>query len=530
MSPNEHRRNQHPNSSPNHAFETNSRFFPVISSQVAYRNNELNSNVPTSPRNPTNRPSTPSNSPARPQLALNDGMFYVRPESDSQSLNLEEQDVELSNTDPNRAPNSSPVSPHQEVIASALGFSSNSRVYQLSATNSSNGAHNSTMSLMGSLVDSPSSKEIRKYLASRPVTAPTGHRKRIIKLTKPDHNLEAPGLKDDFYCNVVSWSKMTNRIAVGLNKSVYSWSTNNDVVLMHHDNYITVTAVSYSDHDYILIGKDNGEVLMLSQRENAIKATLSNHDRSIFCFQWFPGSRQFLAGDSKGDVLCVNVTEDSMGNVSLRIQCILECHQQQICGLALSNDSQLLAVGGNDNCCSIWDVSDVLAPKIKSVLPHKAAVKAIAFCPWANSILATGGGSNDRTIRFWHANTGTLLNTFAAKAQVTSLFWCKDRKELISTFGYGNSEKPLLLSVFSYPEMTPLIEVSSTTYLRCLSACQSPDRSSICVAANDSFVRIYKIWQSTEGPPLSPGSRSIGIYGSSLIEMYEGITRGDILR
>lgn len=332
MSPNEHRRNQHPNSSPNHAFETNSRFFPVISSQVAYRNNELNSNVPTLPRNPTNRPSTPSNSPARPQLALNDGMFYVRPESDSQSLNLEEQDVELSNTDPNRAPNSSPVSPHQEVIASALGFSSNSRVYQLSATNSSNGAHNTTMSLMGSLVDSPSSKEIRKYLASRPVTAPTGHRKRIIKLTKPDHNLEAPGLKDDFYCNVVSWSKMTNRIAVGLNKSVYSWSTNNDVVLMHHDNYITVTAVSYSDHDYILIGKDNGEVLMLSQRENAIKATLSNHDRSIFCFQWFPGSRQFLAGDSKGDVLCVNVTEDSMGNVSLRIQCILECHQQQICG------------------------------------------------------------------------------------------------------------------------------------------------------------------------------------------------------
>lgn len=332
MSSNGHRRTQHPNSSPNHAFETNSRFFPVISSQIAYRNNESSSNVPTLPRNPTNRPSTPSNSPGRPQLALNDGMFYVRPESGSQSLNLEEQDAELSNTDSNGTPNSSPVSPHQEVIASALGFSSHSRVYQLSATNSSNGAHNSTMSLMGSLVDSPSSKDIRKYLASRPSTAPTGHRKRTIKLTKPDHNLEAPGLKDDFYCNVVSWSKMTNRIAVGLNKSVYSWSTNNDVVLMHHDNYITVTAVSYSDHDYILIGKDNGEVLMLSQRENAVKATLSNHDRSIFCFQWFPDSRQFLAGDSKGDVLYVKITEDSMGNVSLRLQCILECHQQQICG------------------------------------------------------------------------------------------------------------------------------------------------------------------------------------------------------
>ena len=100
---------------------------------------------------------------------------------------------------------------------------------------------------------------------------------------------------------------------MGLNKSVYSWSTNNDVVLMHHDNYITVTAVSYSDHDYILIGKDNGEVLMLSQRENAVKATLSNHDRSIFCFQWFPDSRQFLAGDSKGDVLYVRSNRRQYG-------------------------------------------------------------------------------------------------------------------------------------------------------------------------------------------------------------------------
>lgn len=88
----------------------------------------------------------------------------------------------------------------------------------------------------------------------------------------------------------------------------------------------------------------------------------------------------------------------------------------------------------------------------------------------------------------------------------------------------------MLLSVYSYPDMTSLIEVASTTYLRCLSACQSPDRNSICVAANDSFVRIYKIWPSTEGLSLSPGSRSVGIYGSSLIEMYEGITRGDLLR
>lgn len=326
------RRNYHTNGSPNQAFETNTRFFPILSSSVAYRNNELNSSTTTLPQSPANRSVTPSNSQARPQLSLTEGMFYVRPESVPSSLQLEDTDAELSNIEASRTPHSSPVSPHQEVIADALGFSSHSRVYQLSATHGGVGNYNGSLDFVGPLATSPSSKDTRKYLASRPNTAPTTLRRRTIILTKPDHNLEAPGLKDDFYCNVVSWSKLSNRIAVGLNKSVYSWSTDNDVVLMHHDNYISVTAVSYSNHDYIVIGKDNGEVLLLSQRENTVKATLSNRGKSIFCFQWFPDSNQFLAGDSKGDVLYVKITKDSLGNVTLRLQCVLECHQQQICG------------------------------------------------------------------------------------------------------------------------------------------------------------------------------------------------------
>ncbi len=36
---------------------------------------------------------------------------------------------------------------------------------------------------------------------------------------------------------------------------------------------------------------------------------------------------------------------------------------------------------------------------------HSAAVKAMAWCPWQSNGLATGGGSNDRTIRFWNTDT-----------------------------------------------------------------------------------------------------------------------------
>lgn len=52
---------------------------------------------------------------------------------------------------------------------------------------------------------------------------------------------------------------------------------------------------------------------------------------------------------------------------------------------------------------------------------HLAAVKAIAFCPWRPSLLATGGGSNDKMIHFFHTTSGTTLATIAVSAQVTSL-------------------------------------------------------------------------------------------------------------
>jgi cell division cycle 20-like protein 1 (cofactor of APC complex) len=35
---------------------------------------------------------------------------------------------------------------------------------------------------------------------------------------------------------------------------------------------------------------------------------------------------------------------------------------------------------------------------------HTAAVKALAWSPHKSSLLATGGGSSDKTIKFWNTN------------------------------------------------------------------------------------------------------------------------------
>ena len=187
-------------------------------------------------------------------------------------------------------------------------------------------------------------------------------------------------------------------------------------------------------------------------------------------------------------------------------------------------------MGANDNSCSVWEFASNYKPKLKTILRHRAAVKALAFCPWADALLATGAGSNDRHLRFWHASTGTLLSSHPVNAQVTFLAWCKDKKEIIVSFGYGNSEKPLLLSVFSYPLITPLAQAFGNSYIRCLSACQSPNGVSVGVATSDAFIRIYKIREQSMGLSLSSSTNVQGFYDSPLIELYEGVTKIDSIR
>ena len=49
---------------------------------------------------------------------------------------------------------------------------------------------------------------------------------------------------------------------------------------------------------------------------------------------------------------------------------------------------------------------------------HTAAVKALAWDPHMSGILATGGGTADKTIRFWNVQNGTMLNDMDTGSQV----------------------------------------------------------------------------------------------------------------
>ena len=81
-------------------------------------------------------------------------------------------------------------------------------------------------------------------------------------------------------------------------------------------------------------------------------------------------------------------------------------HRQEVCGLKWSPDNQYLASGGNDNKLFVWNSS--MTQPVHTFTEHLAAVKAIAWSPHHHGLLASGGGTADRCIRFWNTLTGQV--------------------------------------------------------------------------------------------------------------------------
>ena len=67
---------------------------------------------------------------------------------------------------------------------------------------------------------------------------------------------------------------------------------------------------------------------------------------------------------------------------------------------------------------------------------HKAAIKAIAWSPHQHGVLASGGGTADRTIRFWNTLTGHPLQSIDTGSQVRRI---KVQKKYRYNWGTHNS-------------------------------------------------------------------------------------------
>ena len=113
-------------------------------------------------------------------------------------------------------------------------------------------------------------------------------------------------------------------------------------------------------------------------------------------------------------------------------------HTQEVCGLRWRDDGLYLASGSNDNNLLLWDLRRADCPCHSMV--HRAAIKAIAWCPTRRDFLASGAGTADRRVRIWNTITGASVASCSTGAQVTGLTWAPDgTSELVASLGFSTT-------------------------------------------------------------------------------------------
>lgn len=306
-------------------------------------------------------------------------------------------------------------------------------------------------------------------------------------LSAPERVLDAPGLVDDYYLNLLDWSS-GNQVAIGLERNVYVWSaesgTVNSLLECSADTYIS--SVKWSgDGAYVGVGLGTGEVQIWDVEEGAKLRSMFGHETRVGVQGW---NKHLLSTGARSGLVFNHDVRIAQHKIAELVS-----HQGEVCGLEWRADGAQLATGGNDNLVSIWDARSLNAPKFTKT-NHRAAVKALSWCPWQPNLLATGGGSHDRHIHFWNTTSGARVNSIDTGSQVTSLRWSSHYKELASSSGFPDNS----ISIWSYPTLVKNIEIPAHES-RVLHSCLSPDGQMLATAAADESLKFWKLFEKKAG-------------------------------
>lgn len=304
----------------------------------------------------------------------------------------------------------------------------------------------------------------------------------------PDRILDAPEIVDDYYLNLVDWSP-TNILAVALGSTVYLWNAATGTIeqLFELESNDYVCSVSWIQQGpYLAVGTTSGNTELWDCSEMKRARVMNGHAARVGSLAW--NHHVLTSGCRTGQIIHHDVRQRD------HVICTIDAHAQEVCGLKWCPDGKYLASGGNDNMLQIWSsVSGQHHSRpqpLYSLNQHQAAVKALAWCPWSTNILASGGGTADRMIRFWNCNTGTCLNYVDTKSQVCSLLWSTSYKEIVSGHGYAQNQ----LTIWKYPSMNKVAELTGHTS-RVLHLAMSPDGTTVLSAGADETLRLWKCFQ-----------------------------------
>ena len=359
---------------------------------------------------------------------------------------------------------------------------------------------------------------------------------------EPERILDAPNLNDNFYYNPLDWGSK-NILSVSLGSYNYLWNYNNleTYLLTKNENEIEYCSSSFMDNGVCLaLGLNNGTIELWDIEKQIKIRTLVGHSDRVGTLTW--NGYNLYSGSKDTNILS--------HDVRIKNHLIMKLsggHNKEICTIKWNSDFKYLASGGNDNLVCLWDVrgkneknkssfwdilnsqsddenenddnieeddyeynlgsngtnniddnnkyklnsinkkNNIIEP-LTIINKHKGPVKALAWSPWQRNVLATGGGKKDNVIRFYNADTKSVIGEYNTGSQVCQILWNKYEKEIISS--HGNSKNSIC--VWTYPKMNKIAELNGHLS-RALYMAMSPDGCTLVSGSSDETLRFWNI-------------------------------------
>ena len=358
---------------------------------------------------------------------------------------------------------------------------------------------------------------------------------------EPERILDAPNLNDNFYYNPLDWGSK-NILSVSLGSYNYLWNYNNleTYLLTKNENEIEYCSSSFMDNGVCLaLGLNNGDIELWDIEKQIKIRTLIGHSDRVGTLTW--NGYNLYSGSKDTNILSHDVRIKNH-----LIMKLSRGHNKEVCTIKWNSDFKYLASGGNDNLVCLWDVrgkneknkssfwdilnsqsdeenddddmeeddyvynvgsnetnnidnnnkyklnsinkkNNIIEP-LTIINKHKGPVKALAWSPWQRNVLATGGGKKDNVIRFYNADTKSVIGEYNTGSQVCQILWNKYEKELISS--HGNSKNSIC--VWTYPKMNKIAELNGHLS-RALYMAMSPDGCTLVSGSSDETLRFWNI-------------------------------------
>ncbi|NXC46731.1 CD20B protein, partial [Penelope pileata] len=264
---------------------------------------------------------------------------------------------------------------------------------------------------------------------------------------EPEVRLHITGLRNDYYLNILDWS-LENLIAVALGSAAHIWNGRNlqsieSIDLNSSSKYISSLAW-IKEGTCLAVGTSDGEVQLWDIETKKRLRNMFGHLSVVGSLSW---NHYILSSGSRLGSIHHHDVRVARHHIGTLCQ-----NKQNICSLKWSLTNQLLASGSSDGTLNIWPSDPgvkVQSQPLKSI-PHSSAVKAMNWCPWQSSVLATGGGMKDGILRLWDINHEKILQSAATDSQICSLLWLPKTGELMTGQGLPGNQ----MKIWQYPMLS----------------------------------------------------------------------------